>query len=56
METIGYTFARLNGLAVVIHEDDMNNAGRIRVRYCGAKGKQIREEVFYVNRSELSGF
>lgn len=56
METIGYTFARLNGLAVVIHEDDTHNAGRIRVRYCGAKGKAIREDVFYVHRSELATF
>lgn len=56
METIGYTFARLNGLSVVIHEDDVNSAGRIRVRYVGARGKAIREDVFYVNRSELSQF
>jgi hypothetical protein len=56
METIGYTFARLNGLAVIVHEDDVHSTGTVRVRYCGAKGKAIITEVFFVQRHELSQF
>lgn len=47
------TFARLNGLAVII---SAYNDAFAYVRYCGHAGKAIRRDYFWVNLNQLGEF
>lgn len=47
------TFARFNGLALVIEKQTENFA---YVRYCGDRGMRIRRDCFWIHLSRLEEF